>query len=224
MLSDRGKGFKIALNALNVGRIKLAAACLDACRRVITEGVKYANERHQFKTPIAQFGAIKHKLAETATKTYVTEAGCYRAAKDIQNKIDALTAEGLNHQEAELKGVEEFAIECSILKVFASETAQFVTDEGIQIFGGMGFSKDTPMEAAWRDARIGRIYEGTNEINRLLSIGMLVKKALKAELDIMSPAMAVAQELMEIPSFEQPEFKQVLDAELELVGRLKKPF
>jgi len=183
MLSSRGKGFKIALNSLNVGRIKLAAACLDACRRVLTEAVKYANERQQFKVPISSFGAIQYKIAEMATKIFVSESGSYHAAKDIQNKIDEFIASGSSHQDAELKGVEEYAIECAILKVYASETAQYVTDEGIQIYGGMGFSQDTPMESAWRDARIGRIYEGTNEINRLLSVGMLLKKAFKGELD-----------------------------------------
>ncbi|HKJ06053.1 MAG TPA: acyl-CoA dehydrogenase family protein [Flavobacteriaceae bacterium] len=224
MLSERGKGFKIALNSLNVGRIKLAAACLDACRRITTEGVKYANERVQFKTPIAQFGAIKYKLAEMAAKTYATEAGSYRAAKDIQNKIDALVAEGKPHQEAELQGFEEFAIECAMLKVYASETAQYVTDEGIQIFGGMGFSKDTPMEAAWRDARIGRIYEGTNEINRLLSVGMLLKKAMKGELDLMSPAMEVGKSLMGIPSFDVPDYSELFSEEKEMIAKLKKAF
>jgi hypothetical protein len=159
-----------------------------------------------------------------ATKTFVTESGSYRAAKDIQNKIDELIATGKTHQEAELKGVEEYAIECAILKVYASETAQFVTDEGIQIFGGMGFSKDTPMESAWRDARIGRIYEGTNEINRLLSVGMLLKKAFKGELDLMTPAMAVANDLMSIPSFDSPDDTQVFSQEKEMIENLKKTF
>ncbi|MGB0777302.1 MAG: acyl-CoA dehydrogenase family protein [Flavobacteriaceae bacterium] len=224
MLSERGKGFKIALNSLNVGRIKLAAACLDAMRRITTEGVKYANERKQFKTPIANFGAIQYKLAEMATKTYVTETGSYRAAKDIQNQIDALIKAGASHQEAELQGVEQYAIECAMLKVFASEATQYITDEGIQIFGGMGFSQDTPMESAWRDARIGRIYEGTNEINRLLSVGMLLKKALKGEIDLMTPAMNIAGELMSIPSFDIPDYSAPMSEEKEMVEKLKKVF
>ncbi|MFC2110335.1 acyl-CoA dehydrogenase family protein [Bacteroidota bacterium] len=224
MLSERGKGFKIAMNSLNVGRIKLAAACLDACRRITTESVKYANERKQFNTSISSFGAIQYKLAEMATKTFVTESGSYRAAKDIQNKIDELLAAGHTHQEAELKGVEEYAIECAILKVYASETAQYVTDEGIQVFGGMGFSQDTPMEAAWRDARIGRIYEGTNEINRLLIVGMLLKKAFKGELDLMTPAMAVANDLMAIPSFDAPDYSELFSEEKEIISKLKKTF
>ena len=224
MLSERNKGFKIAMNSLNVGRIKLAAACIDACRRIITEGVKYANERHQFKTPISSFGAIQHKLAEMATKTFVTESGSYRAAKDIQNKMDEYKASGSSHQEAELKGVEEYAIECALLKVYASETAQYVSDEGIQILGGMGFSQDTPMEAAWRDARIGRIYEGTNEINRLLSVGILLKRAFKGDLDLITPAMAVANDLMEIPSFDTPDYSVLFSEEKELLIKLKKTF
>jgi hypothetical protein len=224
MLSERSKGFKIALNSLNVGRIKLAAACLDASRRITTEGVKYANERVQFKTPISSFGAIQYKIAEMATKTFVSESGSYRAAKDIQNQIDDFTAAGKSHQEAELEGVEQYAIECAMLKVYASEAVQYISDEGIQILGGMGFSKETPMESAWRDARIGRIYEGTNEINRLLSVGMLLKKALKGEVDLMSPAMGIAGELMSIPSFDTPDYSAPLSEEKEMVEKLKKTF
>ena len=203
MLAGRGDGFKIGMNALNVGRIKLAAACLEAQRRVTTLATQYATERVQFKTPIAQFGAIQQKLAIMATNTYVSESASYRAAFDIEEKIAQLLEQGLSHQEAELKGVEEFAIECSILKVSVSEKAQDCTDEGIQIYGGMGFSADAPMEMAWRDARIARIYEGTNEINRMLCVGMLLKKGFKGEIDLMSAATKVGQELMEgIPKTE----------------------
>ena len=224
LLGERNNGFKIALNALNVGRIKLAAACLDAQRRIFNLSVNYANERKQFNTPISTFGAIRKKLAEMATATFVSEAGSYRAAQDIQDKIDALVAGGMSHQEAELKGVEEFAVECSILKVYVSDIAQKAADEGIQIFGGMGFSEDTPMEAAWRDARISRIYEGTNEINRLLSVGMLVKRAFKGEIDLMSPAMAVGKELMGIPSFETPDYSEFMSEEKAIIANLKKVF
>ena len=212
MLAGRGEGFKIAMNALNVGRIKLAAACLDSQRRVLSEATKYANERIQFKTPIASFGAIKLKLAEMATSAYAGESATYRAAKNIEDRINMRIAAGNSHQEAELKGVEEYAIECSILKVAVSEDIQNCADEGIQIFGGMGFSEDTPMEAAWRDARIARIYEGTNEINRMLAVGMLVKKAMKGHVDLLGPAQAVATELTSIPSFDTPDFS-VLFAE-----------
>ncbi|MEK6155586.1 acyl-CoA dehydrogenase family protein [Flavobacteriaceae bacterium 3-367] len=224
MLSERGNGFKIAMNALNVGRIKLAAACLEAQRRVITEAVKYANERLQFKTPIINFGAIKSKVATMATNAYAGESACYRAAKNIEDRITLRVAQGNPHQEAELKGVEEYAIECSILKVAVSEDCQSTTDEGIQIFGGMGFSADTPMESAWRDSRIARIYEGTNEINRMLAVGMLVKKAMKGHVDLLGPATQVGEELMGIPSFDVPDFSELFSEEKDLLARLKKVF
>ncbi|GGD36152.1 acyl-CoA dehydrogenase family protein [Flavobacterium orientale] len=224
MLAARGEGFKIAMNALNVGRIKLAAACLDAQRRVTSNAINYANERIQFNTPIAQFGAIRYKLAEMATSAYAGESATYRAAKDIENRIKLREAEGATHQEAELKGVEEFAIECSILKVAVSEDVQNCADEGIQIYGGMGFSEDTPMESAWRDARIARIYEGTNEINRMLSVGMLIKKAMKGHVDLLGPAMKVQEELMGIPSFDTPDYSELFSEEKEMVGKLKKAF
>ncbi|MEO9511475.1 MAG: acyl-CoA dehydrogenase family protein [Flavobacteriaceae bacterium] len=224
MLSERGNGFKIAMNALNVGRIKLAAACLEAQRRVVSEAIKYANERIQFKTSIINFGAIKAKIADMATNVYVDESACYRAAKNIEDRIAIREADGNSHQEAELKGVEEYAIECSILKVAVSEHVQETTDEGIQIFGGMGFSADTPMESAWRDARISRIYEGTNEINRMLAVGMLVKKAMKGHVELLGPATAVGEELMGIPSFDAPDFSELFAEEKDLVARLKKVF
>jgi len=225
MLSERGNGFKIAMNALNVGRIKLAAACLDAQRRLITESIKYANERVQFKTPIAKFGAIRQKIAEMATNCWVGETASYRAAKNIEDRIALRRENGKDtHQEAELKGVEEYAIECSILKVAVSEHVQNCADEGIQIFGGMGFSEETPMESAWRDARIARIYEGTNEINRMICIGMLIKKAMKGHVDLLGPATAVANELTGIPSFEQPDYSVLFAEEKQIIVNLKKLF
>jgi hypothetical protein len=224
MLSERGNGFKIAMNALNIGRIKLAAACLDAQRRVTTEGIKYALERVQFNTPIINFGAVKAKIARMATNAYAGESACYRAAKNIQDRIDIREAEGNSPPEAELKGVEEYAIECSLLKVAVSEDLQETADEGIQIFGGMGFSADTPMESAWRDARIARIYEGTNEINRMLAVGMLIKKAMKGQVDLLGPATAVGEELMGIPSFETPDYTQFFAQEKDLLARMKKVF
>ena len=224
MLSERGNGFKIAMNALNVGRIKLAAACLDAQRRVTSNAISYANDRVQFNTPIASFGAIRAKLAEMATSTYAGESATYRAAQDIETRIKIREAEGVSHQEAELKGVEEFAIECSILKVAVSEDVQNCADEGIQVYGGMGFSEDTPMESAWRDARIARIYEGTNEINRMLSVGMLIKKAMKGQVDLLGPAMKVQEELMGIPSFDTPDYSELFSEEKEMIGKLKKAF
>jgi alkylation response protein AidB-like acyl-CoA dehydrogenase len=224
MLAGRGEGFKIAMNALNVGRIKLAAACLDSQRRILTTAVNYANERKQFKTPIADFGAIKMKLAKMAADAYAGESATYRAAKNIEDRIAIREASGNSHQEAELKGVEEYAIECSILKVAVSEDVQNCADEGIQIFGGMGFSEETPMEAAWRDARIARIYEGTNEINRMLSVGMLVKKAMKGHVDLLGPAMKVQEELMGIPSFDTPDYSELFSEEKAMIAKMKKVF
>lgn len=193
MLSERGKGFKIAMNVLNTGRIKLAAATLDAQRRVIENAVKYASERIQFGQKIIEFGAIQSKLAEMQASLFASESAVYRAAKDIENQISERREKGESQPDAELKSFEDFAVECSILKVAASEDIQNCADEGIQIFGGMGFSKDTPMEAAWRDARITRIYEGTNEINRMLAMGMLFKKAMKGEIDLLGLAKVVSK-------------------------------
>ena len=224
LLGERNNGFKIALNALNVGRIKLAAANLDGQRRITNHSIRYANERKQFGVAISTFGAIRKKIAEMATAIFVSEAGTYRAGKDVQDKIDELVAGGMNHQEAELKGVEEFAVECSILKVYVSDITQKTADEGIQVYGGMGFSEDAPIEAAWRDARIGRIYEGTNEINRLLSVGMLIKRAMQGKLDLLSPAMSISKELMGIPSFEVPDYSEYMSEEKALIANLKKVF
>jgi hypothetical protein len=224
MLSERGDGFKIAMNALNIGRIKLAAACLEAQRRVIDGSVKYANERVQFDTPIAKFGAIKLKLAEMACNAYAGESAVYRAAKNIEDRISLRLESGNSHTEAELKGVEEYVIECSLLKVACSEDIQYCSDEGIQIFGGMGFSADSPMESAWRDARIPRIYEGTNEINRMLAVGMLLKKAMKGHVDLLGPATKVGNELTGIPSFDKPDYSELFAEEKEILQNLKKIF
>ena len=224
MLAERGDGFKIAMNALNVGRIKLGVACLEAQRRVISNAVQYANERVQFSKPIAHFGAIKEKIARMATSCYVGESANYRAAHDIEMKIHSLRQEGLDHQKAELKGVEEFAIECSMIKVGTSEDIQNCADDGIQIFGGMGFSADTPMESAWRDARIGRIYEGTNEINRMLSVGMLFKKSIKGDIDLMKAVMDVTSKISSEKFDENIDPDQILSLERQIIKNLKKVF
>ena len=224
MLSERGQGFKIAMNALNIGRIKLGVACLDAQRKVIEYSVKYANERVQFKTPISNFGAIKEKIARMATTCFVGESANYRAGYDIESKIKSLRAKGLDDQTAELKGVEEFAIECSLIKVGSSEDIQNCADEGIQILGGMGFSADTPMESAWRDARIGRIYEGTNEINRMLSVGMLLKKSIKGELDLMGVVMKLVEEITKGKVSKSENNESILNEELTILKNLKNVF
>ena len=223
MLGERQQGFKIAMNALNVGRVKLGVACLEAQRRVITEAVKYSNERIQFKSLISSFGAIKEKISQMSTSCYIGESACYRAAKDIENRTEFFLNEGMSHQESELKGVEDFAIECSLIKIGISEDLQNCTDEGIQIFGGMGFSAEAPMESAWRDARIGRIYEGTNEINRMLSVGMLLKKGMKGQISLMEAVMNAKSELLKnLDEKNQP--TNLMSSETKLVINLKKIF
>jgi len=222
MLGERNGGFKIAVNALNAGRIKLSTAVNGAAIKVINLAIKYANERKQFNEPISTFGAIKQKLANIATRIYATDSGNYRTGNDIEEKTNELVKDGVSNQIAKLKGMEEFAIECAILKVYGSETIQLATDEGVQIYGGMGFSADTPMEACYRDARISRIYEGTNEINRILTTTMLLKKAIKGDLDLLTPAKKIAAELLSIPSFKTGDNNVVFYEEKIVLENLKK--
>ncbi|MCA0232772.1 MAG: acyl-CoA dehydrogenase family protein [Bacteroidetes bacterium] len=222
MLSDRGNGFKIAVNILNIGRIKLAAATMGGAKQVAAQAVQYANERKQFGTAISNFGAIKHKLGEMAVKLYATESASYRAGQNIDDAIEDLKAKGVNDAEAKLKALEQFAIECAMMKVHGSEVLDYVVDEGVQVYGGMGFSADAPMDRAYRDSRINRIFEGTNEINRMLTVDMLLKRAMKGELDLMGPAMAVAKEIMSIPDFSSTDDEVPFAAEKKVIKNLKK--
>lgn len=221
LLSERGNGFKIALNILNIGRIKLGAAALGAAKKVITQAVNYANEREQFGHPIAEYGAIEYKLAEQVIRTYATESAVYRAGQNIEDAILGYIEDGMAAADAKLKGTEQFAIEAAIIKVHASETLDYVVDEGVQIYGGMGYSTDSPMERAYRDSRINRIFEGTNEINRLLIVDMLLKRAFKGELDLMGPAQRVSAELFSIPDL-NPGEEGLFDKERKYIANFKK--
>ncbi len=221
MLSERENGFKIAVNILNIGRIKLAAAAIGGSKEVISQAVNYANERIQFDRQISKYGAIRFKIAEMATKVYAVESANYRAGQNIDDAYDALVAGGMDAGKAKLKSTEQFAVECAILKVWGSEVLDYVTDEGVQIYGGMGFSADAPMDRSYRDARINRIFEGTNEINRLLTVDMMLKRAMKGELDLMTPATAVAAELMAILDFGEADIT-LFAAEKKIIQNLKK--
>lgn len=221
VLGEIGKGHIIAFNILNIGRLKLCAATMGGSKRSLSTTVKYAITREQFKQPISNFGAIKHKLAEMAIRVWVAESGLYRAAKWIDNKEHELLESGKPFNEALLGAAEEYAIECAILKVYGSETLDFVVDEGVQVYGGNGFSEEYEISKAYRDSRINRIYEGTNEINRLLTLDMTLKRAMKGKLDLMGPAMAVSKELMSIPDFGSDE-ETTFSKEIKYVKNFKK--
>ncbi|MFT6167603.1 MAG: alkylation response protein AidB-like acyl-CoA dehydrogenase [Vicingaceae bacterium] len=221
LLGERQGGFKIALNILNIGRAKLAGAALGASKAAISRSIQFANGREQFGRPISKYGAIRFKLAEQAIKCFATESALYRLSQNITDTIKAHEAEGMDKQAATLEGLREYAAECAILKVHGSETLDYVVDEGVQIYGGMGYSAEADMERAYRDARINRIFEGTNEINRMLTVDIILKRAMKGELNILEPAMKVAEELMEIPDFDFDESGEYT-AEKRTVANFKK--
>jgi alkylation response protein AidB-like acyl-CoA dehydrogenase len=221
LLSERENGFKIAVNILNLGRIKLAGAAIGGCKNTITKSVEYANARNQFGRPISKYGAIRYKLAEQAIRVFACESAIYRASQNIEDAIHALIEGGMDEAKAKLKGVEQFAVEAAILKIHGSETLDYVADEGVQIYGGMGYSAEAPMDRIYRDARINRIFEGTNEINRLLIVDMILKRAMKGELDLMGPAQKVAAELVGLPEMSEPD-EALFAYEKKLIANFKK--
>jgi alkylation response protein AidB-like acyl-CoA dehydrogenase len=221
LLSDRENGFKIAVNILNLGRIKLAGATIGGSKVTLSQAINYANERIQFGKPISKYGAIKYKIAEAAIRIYASEAATYRASYNMEEATNALIAGGMEELKAKLKGVEQFAVEAAILKVHASEVLDYVVDEGVQIYGGMGYSAEAPMDRAYRDSRINRIFEGTNEINRMLIVDMMLKRAMKGELDLLTAATNVGKELMGIPDFSSSE-KTLFSEEKKYIVNFKK--
>ncbi len=224
LLGEAGKGHKIAFQILNIGRYKLCNGVLGGAKRGISQSVRYANERQQFKTAISNFGAIKHKLGEMAIRVWMSESSSYRVCDLILQKEHELKAAGKTMTEYLTGGAEEYQIECALLKVLGSEALDFVVDEGLQIHGGYGFSEEYPMARAYRDSRINRIFEGTNEINRMLSIDALLKFAMKGKIDLMTPGMAIQKELMSVPDMSTPDADDIFGAERKALKNAKKAF
>ncbi|NOU46664.1 MAG: acyl-CoA dehydrogenase [Bacteroidales bacterium] len=219
LLGKRGEGFRIALNILHLGRIKLGATVVGGAKRAILHSVNYANERKQFGKSIAEFGAIKHKLAQQVIRTFATESAIYKSSKDIQDNILRMKSEGIEHGRANIEGVADFAIECALMKVYGSEALDYVVDEAVQIYGGMGFSAETPVDRAYRDSRINRIFEGTNEINRLLSVDTLLKRGLKSDFNLFVFAQQSLESMHEVAQFDSLPY---FDEKTAVIRNLKK--
>jgi alkylation response protein AidB-like acyl-CoA dehydrogenase len=223
LLGEIGKGHKIAFNVLNVGRFKLGAAVTGAAKRALEVGIKYANLRKQFSQPIASFGAIREKIADMTAEIFASESLVYRLAGLIDDRLATIAKETPNYYDAYQRGIEEYAIECAIAKVFCSEVLADVADEVLQIHGGYGFIQDYPAEGYYRDERINRIFEGTNEINRLLIPGILLTRAMKGEIPLQREALKAFESLM-TPSFEELDESVPFAAEKALVANLKQAF
>jgi alkylation response protein AidB-like acyl-CoA dehydrogenase len=224
LLGEAGKGHKIAFQILNIGRYKLCNGVLGGAKRALATGVRYANERQQFKTPISSFGAIKQKIGDMAIRVWAAESASYRVCGLIQSKEEELKEAGKSMTEYLTGGAEEFQVECALLKVTGSETLDYVVDESLQIHGGYGFSEEYPMARSYRDSRINRIFEGTNEINRMLSIDALLKFAMKGKLDLMTPGMAIQKELMSVPDMSSPDPDDIFGTERKALKNAKKAF
>jgi len=222
LLGEIGRGHVIAFNILNVGRFKLGANSVGGCKLALAHAVPYTKTRQQFGQPIASFGLIRRKIADVATIAFVSESMVYRTAGLLDQAIGTLDKSDAEYDRKSIGQVEEFSIECSLLKVFASEALSMAADEGVQMLGGYGYCSEYPLERMYRDERINRIFEGTNEINRMIIPGMVMKKALKGELPILEKAMEVAEELTSLPSFAEPGEPEYLEAEAKIIANMKK--
>jgi len=222
VLGEIGKGHQIAFNILNMGRLKLGAGCVGGCRFLVAEAVKWAKEREAFGHRIADFGLIKEKLGEMAIRTYAIESMSYRTTGMIENLLEGIDQGAPTAARQILEALQQYAVECSILKVAGTETLHFVTDETVQIYGGYGFSSDYPVERAFRDQRVNRIFEGTNEINRLLITDMLMKRSMKGELGLIPAAQRLLDEILSLPPADESEADGPLAEEAGLVGGSKK--
>ncbi|HEY4682119.1 MAG TPA: acyl-CoA dehydrogenase family protein [Candidatus Acidoferrales bacterium] len=223
LLGEVGRGHIVAFNILNVGRFNLGAYCLGGSKQVVAESIKYAKERTAFGKAIAEFGLIRQKISEMVAQTFVLDAMIYRTAGMIDGALGAVDWSSADAPQRVMKALEEYAVECSVNKVYGSEVLDFVVDEAVQIFGGYGYHQDYPVERAYRDSRVNRIFEGTNEINRMLITGMLLKRAMSGALPLISAAQKIADEVLAGPGFEEPS-AEPLAAEVKAVQNAKKIF